>query len=52
MVEPTLQVDLAIPSSLLGAMLAAMVVVMVQAMVAVAALQEDVPQEVLAPTQD
>jgi len=52
MVELTLRVDLAIPSSLPGAMLAAMVVVMVLAMGAVAALQEDVPQEALAPTQD
>jgi len=51
MVEHTLQV--AIPSSLLGAMVAVMVAAMVAvAMVAVAALQEDAPQEDIAPTQD
>jgi len=51
-VEPTLQVDLAIPSSLPGTMVAAMVAAMVVDMVAVAALQEDVPREDIAPTQD
>jgi len=50
MVEHTLQV--AIPSSLQGAMVAVMVAAMVVAMVAVAALQEDAPQEDIAPTQD
>ena len=45
MVEPTLQVDLAMSSSLLGPMVAALVGTMVVAMEAVAALQEDAPQE-------
>jgi len=45
-------VDQAIPSSLLGAMVAVMVAAMVVAMVAVAALQEDAPQEDIALTQD
>jgi len=52
MVEPTLQVDLAMSSSRLGPMVAALVGTMVVAMVAVAALQEDVPQEDIAPTQE